>query len=55
MFERKGTLTDLNELQQALDAVSPAGCTYQEWLAVGMGLKQAGMPVSAWETWSARD
>lgn len=55
MFERKATLTDLNELQQALDAVSPAGCTYQEWLAVGMGLKQAGMPVSAWETWSARD
>ena len=45
----------MTELQQALDAISPAGCTYQEWLAVGMGLKEAGMPVTAWEQWSARD
>lgn len=48
-------MTDLTELQQALDAISPGSCTYQEWLAVGMGLKEAGMPVTAWEQWSARD
>ena len=48
-------MTDPNELQQALDAISPGSCTYQEWLAVGMGLKEAGMPVSAWERWSERD
>ena len=48
-------MTDPNELQQALDAISPASCTYQEWLAVGMGLKEAGIPVSAWERWSERD
>lgn len=48
-------MTDPNELQQALDAISPGSCTYQEWLAVGMGLKEAGMPVTAWEQWSARD
>lgn len=48
-------MTDLNELQQALEAISPGSCTYQEWLAVGMGLKEAGMPVTAWEQWSARD
>ena len=48
-------MTDQNELQQALDAISPGSCTYQEWLAVGMGLKEASMPVSAWEHWSERD
>ena len=48
-------MTDFTELQQALDAISPGSCTYQEWLAVGMGLKEAGAPVSAWEQWSARD
>lgn len=48
-------MTDQNELQQALDAISTGSCTYQEWLAVGMGLKEAGMPVSAWEHWSERD
>ena len=48
-------MTDPNELQQALDAISPGSCTYQEWLNVGMGLKEAGMPVTAWEQWSARD
>ena len=43
------------ELLQALEALSPGSCTYQEWLTVGMGLKQAGLPVSVWEQWSARD
>src|SRR5699024_9991022 len=33
----------------------PGSCTYQEWLAVGMGLKEAGMPVETWERWSERD
>lgn len=44
-----------NELHQALDAISPSSCTYQEWLAVGMALKQAGVPVQVWEQWSAHD
>ena len=48
-------MADPNELLQALEAISPATCTYQEWLTVGMGLKKAGMPVTAWEQWSARD
>ena len=48
-------MADPNELLQALEAISPATCTYQEWLTVGMGLKEAGMPVTAWERWSARD
>lgn len=47
--------TNLAELREALDALSPAGLTYQEWLSVGMGLKDAGLPVTEWEAWSARD
>ena len=43
------------ELCQALEAISPATCTYQDWLTVGMALKQAGLPVTLWEQWSARD
>ena len=43
------------ELRQALEAISPATCTYQDWLTVGMALKQAGLPVTLWEQWSARD
>ena len=43
------------DLRQALDSLSPATCTYQDWLTVGMALKQAGLPVTLWEQWSARD
>lgn len=43
------------ELKEALDFLGAGELTYQEWLQVGMGLKQAGYPVSAWEAWSACD
>ena len=44
-----------NEIKEALDFVSPSALTYEEWLMVGMGLKEAGLPVAVWEQWSARD
>lgn len=44
-----------NDLLSALDSLSPSGLTYQEWCTVGMGLKEAGLPCSVWEEWSARD
>ena len=44
-----------NELKEALDFLSPSALNYEEWTTVGMALKQAGFPVSAWEQWSARD
>lgn len=44
-----------NEIKEALDFISPAALTYEEWLMVGMGLKEAGLPVAVWEQWSARD
>ena len=44
-----------NELKEALDFVSPSALTYDEWLMVGMALKDSGLPVTVWEQWSARD
>lgn len=44
-----------NDIREALDFVSPSALTYEEWLMVGMGLKEAGLPVAVWEQWSARD
>lgn len=44
-----------NELKEALDFVSPSALTYDEWLMVGMALKDSGLPVTIWEQWSTRD
>lgn len=43
------------DLLEALEHIDPAGLSYQDWVAVGMGLKEAGYPASAWEGWSRRD
>lgn len=44
-----------NDIKEALDFISPSALTYEEWVMVGMGLKEAGLPVAVWEQWSARD
>ena len=38
-----------------LDYIDPATLTYEEWLQVGMGLKEAGYCASDWDAWSQRD
>ncbi len=43
------------DLLDALVHIDPKSLSYQEWLSVGMGLKEAGCPVAAWEEWSQRD
>lgn len=43
------------DLLDALGYIDPAALDYSQWLAVGMGLKEAGYPASAWEAWSRRD
>ena len=43
------------DLKQALDYIEPMSLSYQEWINVGMGLKEAGYPASVWEDWSRRD
>ena len=43
------------DLKQALAYIEPMSLSYQEWVGVGMGLKEAGLPVSVWDEWSRRD
>ncbi|KMO86082.1 DNA primase [Megasphaera cerevisiae DSM 20462] len=38
-----------------LNYIEPSSCSYEEWIQVGMGLKQEGYPVSDWEAWSSKD
>ena len=43
------------DLREAIEHIDPAACSYEEWLAVGFGLKEAGYPADVWEEWSRRD
>ena len=43
---------DINEILSYLD---PSLLNYQEWLSVGMILKDEGYDVSVWERWSSMD
>lgn len=44
--------TGLDEIIQYID---PASCTYLEWTQVGMALKHEGYACAVWEAWSSRD
>ena len=44
--------TDLLEI---LNYIDPAGLEYQEWVNVGMALKQEGYTAADWDAWSQRD
>ena len=44
-----------NDLLAALEYVRAGNLTYDEWTAVGMGLKEAGLPCSVWDDWSRDD
>lgn len=43
------------ELLEVLEHVDPAILNYQEWLNVGMALKEEGYTAADWDAWSARD
>ncbi|RDW21021.1 DNA primase [Oceanobacillus arenosus] len=43
------------DLLSLLEYVDPSYLDYQEWLNVGMALKQEGYTASDWEDWSRRD
>lgn len=43
------------DLHEALKHLDPGSLSYQEWVNVGMGLKEAGYPASVWEEWSRSD
>lgn len=42
-------------LTEIIEYIDPRDCSYEEWVAVGMGLKEEGYGISDWEQWSARD
>ena len=45
----------MSNIISALDHISCADLTHEEWIRVGMALKTEGYDVSAWDAWSARD
>lgn len=44
-----------NDLLELLNHVDPVQLDYQEWINVGMALKDEGYPVETWDEWSKRD
>ena len=42
-------------VRRMLDFINPSTLTYDDWLAVGMALKNIGMDCSDWENWSRSD
>lgn len=42
-------------IEEMLDYIDPAGLDYNEWLSVGMALKEEGKTPEVWERWSERD
>lgn len=44
-----------NDLLELLNHVDPVQLDYQEWVNVGMALKDEGYPVETWDEWSKRD
>ncbi len=43
------------DLRELLTQIDPSRLDYQEWVNVGMALKDAGYPCSDWDAWSRRD
>lgn len=47
-------MTELS-LIELLEYIDPSRLDYNDWVAVGMALKEAGYPCSVWDNWSKRD
>ncbi|MEA5016135.1 MAG: AAA family ATPase [Candidatus Limiplasma sp.] len=43
------------DIKELLCAIDPAALDYQQWINVGMALKEGGYAPSDWDAWSARD
>lgn len=44
-----------NDISELLAHIDPARLDYQQWVNVGMALKDEGFPVETWDEWSKRD
>ena len=42
-------------LLEVLGCIDPSRLTYQEWINVGMALKEEGYSASDWDKWSMND
>ena len=43
------------DLKELLKYIDPAQLEYQEWVSVGMALKQEGYTAADWDEWSRAD
>ena len=48
-------MEDIYDLKEALMYLDPGMLNYQEWVNVGMGLKEAGYTAADWDEWSRKD
>jgi regulatory protein RepA len=49
------SLEKQQDLREILKYIDPAMLDYQDWVNVGMGLKEAGYTAADWDAWSRRD
>lgn len=45
----------MSDITEMLNYISPSSCSYQEWINVGMALKQEGFSCDVWDSWSRAD
>ena len=43
------------DIKGLLNYINPAELSYQEWVNVGMALKQEGLTAYDWDNWSKND
>lgn len=43
------------DIIKLLDYIDPGSCSYDEWVSVGMALKEGGYSAAKWDKWSRRD
>lgn len=48
-MEQRTSLTEI------IEYINPGDLNYQEWINVGMALKQEGYSMDCWDAWSRRD
>lgn len=48
-------MADVEKILEALSAISSSSVTYDEWIHIGMAIKEAGLGVSVWDEWSRAD
>ena len=45
----------MDDIRELLKYIDPASLDYQEWVNVGMALKQEGLTAADWDQWSQAD